>query len=161
MIAGVSRKTARPAGDIMVNSFLALLKTYEIVIIVIAAAAFLGVIAAALVFRYARRRTVDETVLESRDEVNDNANAVKVLQALAEGKPDMLEKLASLYDSLLYLTPSAEDEVAVVDEKIKNALGDVKIELSKTRGKADSGKAEKYLADIKLLLAEREIYTRR
>ena len=128
----------------MVNSLLAVLETYEIVIIVVVAAAFIGVIVAALIFRSKRRRTVDETVLDSRDEVNENANAVKVLQALAEGKPDMLEKLAALYDSLLYLTPSAEDEVAVIDEKIKNALGDIKIELSKTRGEEGSGKAEKY-----------------
>ena len=145
----------------MVNSLLAVLETYEIVIIVVVAAAFIGVIVAALIFRSKRRRTVDETVLDSRDEVNENANAVKVLQALAEGKPDMLEKLAVLYDSLLYLTPSAEDEVAVIDEKIKNALGDIKIELSKTRGEEGSGKAEKYISDIKVLLAEREIYTRR
>ena len=80
----------------MVNSLLAVLETYEIVIIVVVAAAFMGVIVAALIFRSKRRRTVDETVLDSRDEVNDNANAVKVLQALAEGKPDMLEKLAAL-----------------------------------------------------------------
>ena len=70
----------------MVNSLLAVLETYEIVIIVVVAAAFIGVIVAALIFRSKRRRTVDETVLDSRDEVNENANAVKVLQALAEGK---------------------------------------------------------------------------
>ena len=145
----------------MVNSLLAVLETYEIVIIVVVAAAFIGVIVAALIFRSKRRRTVDETVLDSRDEVNDNANAVKVLQALAEGKPDMLEKLAALYDSLLYLTPSAEDEVAVIDEKIKNALGDIKIELSKTRGEEGSGKADKYIEDINVLIAERGVHTER
>ena len=69
-----------------------------------------------------RRRSVDETVLESRDEVNENAHSVSVLIALAEGKPEMIEKLNRLYDKLLYLTPSAEEEVAVIDEKIGNAI---------------------------------------
>ena len=69
----------------MVNSLLAVLETYEIVIIVVVAPAFIGVIVAALIFRSKRRRTVHEAVLDSRDEVNENAIAVKVLQALAEG----------------------------------------------------------------------------
>ena len=60
-----------------------------------------------------------------------------------------------------YLTPSADDEVAVIDEKIKNALGDIKIELTKTRGEEGSGKADKYIEDINVLIAERGVHTER
>ena len=109
----------------MNSTLLAALETYELVIIVVVAAIFVGVIIAALIFKSRRRRSVDETVLESRDEVNENAHSVSVLIALAEGKPEMIEKLNRLYDKLLYLTPSAEEEVAVIDEKIGNAIGDI------------------------------------
>lgn len=145
----------------MINSLLASLEPVEIVIIVLVAAAFTGVILASFIFIRRRRKSSDETVLESRDEVSENAHTVQVLKALAEGKPDMIAKLERLYDKLLYLTPSADEEVAVIDEKIKNALGDIKIELTKTRGGEGCGKAEKYLEDIKVLVAERSVHTER
>lgn len=142
-------------------NLLANLADYEIVIIVVVAAVFVGVIIAALIFTRRRKRSVDETVLESRDEVGENARTVQVLKALAEGKAEMQAKLDNLYDKLLYLTPSADDEVAVIDEKIKNALGDIKIELTKTRGEEGSGKADKYFEDINVLIAERGVHTER
>lgn len=145
----------------MINSLLASLEPVEIVIIVLVAAAFTGVILASFIFIRRRRKSSDETVLESRDEVSENAHTVQVLKALAEGKPDMIAKLERLYDKLLYLTPSADEEVAVIDEKIKNALGDIKIELTKTRGEEGCGKAEKYLEDIKVLVTERSVHTER
>lgn len=145
----------------MINSLLASLEPVEIVIIVLVAAVFTGVILASFIFIRRRRKSSDETVLESRDEVSENAHTVQVLKALAEGKPDMIAKLERLYDKLLYLTPSADEEVAVIDEKIKNALGDIKIELTKTRGEEGCGKAEKYLEDIKVLVAERSVHTER
>ena len=67
-------------------SMLAALEPYEIVIIVVVAAVFVGIIIAALIFTRRRKRSVDETVLESRDEVSENAHTVQVLKALAEGK---------------------------------------------------------------------------
>ena len=142
-------------------SMLAALEPYEIVIIVVVAAVFVGIIIAALIFTRRRKRSVDETVLESRDEVSENAHTVQVLKALAEGKSEVIAALDELYDKLLYLTPSADDEVAVIDEKIKNALGDIKIELTKTQGKDDSGKTAQYIADIKVYIPERGVYTER
>lgn len=142
-------------------SMLAALEPYEIVIIVVVAAVFVGIIIAALIFTRRRKRSVDETVLESRDEVSENAHTVQVLKALAEGKSEVIAALDELYDKLLYLTPSADDEVAVIDEKIKNALGDIKIELTKTQGKDDSGKTVQYIADIKVYIAERGVHTER
>ena len=67
-------------------SMLAALEPYEIVILVVVAAVFVGIIIAALIFTRRRKRSVDETVLESRDEVSENAHTVQVLKALAEGK---------------------------------------------------------------------------
>ena len=145
----------------MDKGMLTVLETYEIVIIVLVLAVFVGVIIAAMLLKNKRKRGVDESVLESRDEVNENARAVQVLKVLAEGKPEVEQKLDELYDKLLYLTPSAEEEVAVIDEKIKNALGDIKIELTKTRGDEGCGKAEKYIEDIKVMIAERAVYTQR
>lgn len=144
----------------MMNNLLAL-DTTSIVIIVVVAAVFVGIIIAALIITAKRRRSVDETVLESREDVNENAQSVRVLIALADGKAETVEKLEALYDTLRYLTPSAEDEVAVIDEKIKRALDDIKIELTKTRGKEGDGKTQNYLDEIKVYVAERAVHTER
>ena len=137
------------------------LDTPEIVIIAVVAAVFAGIIIAALIFTSKRKRSVDETVLESREDVSENAQTVRVLIALAEGKAETTEKLETLYDTLRYLTPSAEDEVAVIDDKIKRALGDIKIELTKTRGKEGDGKTQQYIDEIKVYVAERAVHTER
>ena len=144
----------------MFNNILAL-EAREIVIIVVVAAVFAGVIIAGLIFSSKKRRSVDETVLESREDVNENAQTVRVLIALAEGKEETIAKLETLYDTLRYLTPSAEDEVAVIDEKIKRALDDIKIELSKARGKEGDGKTQNYLDEINVYVAERAVHTER
>ena len=137
------------------------LDTPEIVIIAVVAAVFAGIIIAALIFTSKRKRSVDETVLESREDVSENAQTVRVLIALAEGKAETTEKLETLYDTLRYLTPSAEDEVAVIDDKIKRALDDIKIELTKTRGKEGDGKTQQYIDEIKVYVAERAVHTER
>ena len=142
-------------------SMLAAREPYEIFILDAVAAVVVGIRIATLIVTRRRKRSVDETVLESRDEVSENAHTVQVLKALAEGKSEVIAALDELYDKLLYLTPSADDEVAVIDEKIKNALGDIKIELTKTQGKDDSGKTAQYIADIKVYIAERGVHTER
>ncbi len=142
----------------MTNSILAF-ETYQIVILGVVAALILAVIIISAIFSRGRGSTGDEAVLDSREDVNENAAAVMVLRAIADSKPEMLAKLDKLYDRLKYLTPSADEKVAVIDEKIKNALGDLKIELTKTRGDKGSGKANKFISDINLLIAERSVYT--
>ena len=143
----------------MLNNLL--LGTTETVIIVVVAAVFAGAIIAGFLFNSKKRRSVDETVLESREDVSENAQKVRVLIALAEGKADTVARLEELYDTLRYLTPSAEDEVAVIDEKIKRALDDIKIELTKTRGKEGDGKTQSYIDEIKVCVAERAVHTER
>ncbi len=138
-----------------------LLGSTETVIIVVVAAVFAGAIIAGFLFNSKKRRSVDETVLESREDVSENAQKVRVLIALAEGKADTVARLEELYDTLLYLTPSAEDEVAVIDGKIKRVLDDIKIELTKTRGKAGDGKTQSLMDEIKVYVAERAVHTER
>ena len=144
----------------MLSNLLAL-GTAGTVIIVVAAALVAGVIIAATLFNSKKRRSADETVLDSRDDVNENAQTVRILITLAEGKPQTVEKLESLYDTLRYLTPSAEDEVAAIDKKIKRTLDDIKIELTKTRGKEGDGKTQTYIDEIKVYVAERAVHTER
>ena len=67
----------------MYLSMLAALTTFEIVVIAVVSAVFAGVIAAALIYKRRKKRRVDETEMESFDEVNENARAVLLLKPLA------------------------------------------------------------------------------
>ncbi|MCD7728936.1 MAG: hypothetical protein LUI60_03390 [Clostridia bacterium] len=145
----------------MINSICAALATYQIVIIVMAVVAVVFVVICAIIGHKKGNKNADDKVLESRGEVNGNVQAIEVLLLLAEDKPEIQARLKILQDKIKYLTPSPLKEVSSIDEKISNALGDAKIELSKTRGDKKSGKAEKYLDQVELLIAERSAYTER
>ena len=139
----------------MKGLLLASLLPVEIVIIVIVAAAFTSVIISSLVVTRRRRKGMDETVLESRDELNENAHTARTLRALAEGKPQVIKMLDGLYATLAALEPSADEEVAVADEKIKTALSDLKSYLTRTRAEEDSSEAENYINKVHALISER------
>ncbi len=145
----------------MITNLCAALQTYQIILIVIAAAAVILAVITAVVSHKNKSKDTDEKIIESRGDVNGNVQAIEVLLVLSEGKPELTERLKALQDKIKYLTPSSVKEVASIDEKIYNALGDAKIELSKTKNDKKSGKAEKYLDQVDLLIAERRAYTER
>lgn len=110
---------------------------------------------------FKKKKSDKAVVMDSREIVNANAQSVEVLLVLANGKEELVSELKSLQEKLKYLSPSKEEKVQAIDGKIKNLLGDLKIELTKTKGQEGSGKAGKYLEDVRLLVAERSVYTNR
>lgn len=138
----------------MCFNLLAALKTYEIVIIVVVAAVFACVIAAALIFVRRRRKNDCEPVLASRDVLGENLRAVQELEKLA---PDnqIQSALGQLHRALLKIQPSAEEEAAVLDGKIRDGLYALKRELLEGSGSA----ALPLMEEINSLVSKRAQFT--
>ncbi len=130
-------------------------------IIIAVAVVLIAAAAVVLLRKKGGKKDERELLLESRRRVGDNAQSVDVLLVLASGKDEMTDKLKALQEKLKYLSPSADEKVKAIDEKIRQALDDVKIELTKSKGSKDSGKAERFLEDIEVQIAERGVYTAR
>ncbi len=110
---------------------------------------------------FKKKKTDRDLLLESRTAVSDNAQTIEVLLVLAKGKDALIKELQDLQEKLKYLSPSTEDKVKDIDKKIKNLLGDIKIELNKHREGDDVGKTMRILEEIQVNVAERSLYTNR
>lgn len=135
----------------------------EIIIIVVAAVAV--ILLAVCLFLVLRKKgggkTQKDVLNESKDLIAANAQSVEVLLVLAEGKEETVKQLKSLQDKLRYLTPSTDEKVKAIDEKIKGELGDLKIELNKKKEEEKDDKASAHLENIRMKIAERSVLTDR
>ena len=134
---------------------------YVYVIIGAAAGAVIGLIVSLLKKSGKGKKSERDLLLESRQLIGDNAQSVEVLLGLASGKEGMTKELKDLEEKLKYLSPSADERVKALDMKIKDALGDIKIELTKSKGSEDCGKADKFMQEIQVHIAERSVFTSR
>lgn len=136
----------------------------KIAIIIICSVVAVLVIALILVLLLRKKggkNTEKDILLESKDIIGFNAQSVNALIVLAGSDPETEHALKMLQDKLRYLTPSTNEKVYAIDEKIKAELGDCKIELSKKRGESDADKLQTHLENIRLKIAERSMYTDR
>ena len=133
----------------------------EIIAIICVAVAV--VLLAILIFVFLHKKnkkgTESEQILENRQTVATNAQTVEILLVLAKGKENTVKELLKLQDELRYLTPSTDEKVKQIDEKIANELGDCKIELSKKHEENEDGKLAMHLENIRLKIAERSVLT--
>ena len=133
----------------------------EIIAVICAAVAV--VLLAILIFAFLHKKnkkgTESEQILENRQTVATNAQTVEILLVLAKGKESTVKELLKLQDELRYLTPSSDEKVKQIDEKIANELGDCKIELSKKREEGEDEKLAMHLDNIRLKIAERSVLT--
>lgn len=106
-------------------------------------------------------KTEKEVVNDSKDLVAANAQTIEVLLVLADGKEDLCRELREMQDKLKYLTPSTDERVKQIDEKIRGELGDLKIELSKKKPEDKDDKAAAHLDNIRVKIAERSVLTDR
>lgn len=139
------------------------METKDIIIIAAAAAvALLIVVCLIVVFKKkGKHGTEKEMINESKDLIASNAQFIEVLLVLAKGKENMIRELKEIQDKLKYLTPSANEKVTAIDEKIKDELGDLKIELNKKKEEEKDDKALTHLENIRLKISERSVYTDR
>lgn len=128
---------------------------YIILICVAAAVVLLLLLLLILIAKKRSVRTESELLSLSRELIASNASKVEVLLVLAEGDAELCEKLKKLQDELRYLSPSRNEKVKTVDEKISGVLGDLKIALNKKKEDGD-----KRIEEIRVLIAERSVYER-
>lgn len=134
-------------------------------IIMIAAAAvvvLLIVLSLVLLLRKKGNSGTEKDILNaSKDRIAANAQTIEVLLVLAKGKEDTIAELKAIQDKLKYLSPSTNEKVKEIDEKIKDELGDLKIELNKKKEEEKDDKAAAHLENLRLKIAERSTYTDR
>lgn len=134
------------------------------IIIIVAVVAVILVIALCLFLilkRKGNKGTEKEVLYASKDLIASNAQLVEVLLVLAKGKENTIKELKSIQDTLKYLSPSTNEKVKAIDEKIRDGLGDLKIELNKKKDEEKDDKVDACIENIRLKIAERSTFTDR
>lgn len=134
----------------------------DIIIIVAAVAAVLVILCLIFVIVTKKKKgTEKDILLASKDLIASNAQSIEVLLVLAKGKEKTTKELKALQDKLKYLSPSTNEKVKAIDEKIKDELGDIKIELNKKKDEEKDDKVMTHFETIYLKIAERSVLTDR
>ena len=133
-----------------------------IIVVAVVAAVVLVALCLILILKKKGRKGTEKDILnESKDLIAANAQAVEVLLILAEGKENTIGQLKLLQDKLKYLSPSTNEKVKAIDEKIKDELGDLKIELNKKKDESKDDKVAACLENVRIKIAERSAFTDR
>lgn len=96
-----------------------------------------------------------ELLQESRNRVAVNQQSVEVLYVLAEGKQDNIAEFQKIQEKLKYLTPSAEESVKEIDEKIHADLEECKSVLEDQTDEAQDEKLKNLIRTINADIALR------
>ena len=107
------------------------------------------------------KKTEKEILNASKDLIAANTQTIEALLVLARGKENTIKELKAIQDKLRYLSPSTDERVKAIDEKIKGELGDLKIELSKKKEEEKDEKVSAHLENVRLKIAERSVFTDR
>ncbi len=102
---------------------------------------------------FRKKKTAIQTK-EDREIIEHNSKSINALIVIAGKNEAMIKKLKALQELLKYLIASEKAKIIDYDKKIKNKLGDLRIALTKADGE-DSVKADDIVADIKLIVADR------
>ena len=101
-----------------------------------------------------RKKTKAESNMNDRELINKNCETIDVLIALNRNE-EMEAELKSVKETLKYLIPSTNNKVYDADQKMKNAIGDLKNALTKANDNEPNKKAEMLMRDLKVAIAER------
>ena len=94
---------------------------------------------------------------EDRELIEMNSKMVDALIVLSSNE-EFDEQLKDLKEKLKYLVPSTDEKVLKGDKKIKEALQDLKIALSKNGDVEENAKVKNLFKDVEVLIAERNMY---
>ena len=102
-----------------------------------------------------RRKNLTENNKKDREMISLNEKSFETLLILAK-EDEFKDKIRAVQNKVKYLIPSTNDKVFNYDKKIKEAIGDLKISLTKDGSVETNNKLEKLLQEIEILIAERE-----
>ena len=97
------------------------------------------------------RKSIDEERLENITYIRKMASTSDLLVKYAEGT-EHINKMTLLADDVKYLIPIQSVAISVIDKKIHNILGDLKILLYTNR---DTYRVQNKLEDLEKLINER------
>lgn len=100
-----------------------------------------------------RKKTASEKTLNDRELIASNAKAIESLIVLAHDD-SLNSDFADIKEKIKYLIPSSNPKVIDKDKQIRNAIGDLRIALTKSSGKSDE-RTNDLITDLKLVIADR------
>ena len=102
------------------------------------------------------RRKKMKQITEDRNLIVTNQKTIETLITISQNS-EFTEVLKKLQEQLKYLTPSRSEKIFSYDKKIKDAIEDLEIALTKNGDAENNAKALKILQDIKVLIADRNV----
>ena len=105
---------------------------------------------------FRKKKSEREKLLENKHQVEDMASSIDVLLSIGAENEELCGILKEVQDKIKYFNPSVNEDVLLLDKKISNVLGDLKIEINKAKSKEDYSKAIETAKDIQIsLIVER------
>lgn len=96
-------------------------------------------------------------VLENKHYIDESAQLIDVLVCMS-GSDKFTERLKLFQDKLKYSNPTTDERALNLDKKISDKIGDLKIEINKTRNWEDVSKLNDLIGELEMLLTERNAY---
>ena len=105
---------------------------------------------------FRKKKTTTKLIAEDRELIATNQKSIETLITLSTNE-EFDETLKKLQEQLKYLVPSRSEKTLKYDKKIKDALEDLKIALTKNGDAEDNKKVPSIVQDIKVLISDRNI----
>lgn len=102
-----------------------------------------------------KKKKTSAKVVDNKDYLFNNIAKAKVLTSMTEDSV-LVERLTKALEALRYSSPSANEEVVKLDDKIEKSLDDLKIMLATSRP-VEKTLAE--IADLDIVIARRKSLT--
>ena len=107
------------------------------------------------IFNIFKKKTEAEKNTDDRELIASNAEAVKAMTVLASDD-EVKAELTRLENDIRYLIPLTEERAINADKKIRNLIGDLKIELVKDKNdEKAAAKLQAAVKELKIAVAER------
>lgn len=103
---------------------------------------------------FGNKNNTAKGVAEDRELIESNEKSINAIIVLVEGNDELVEKLKELQVKLKFLVASDNAKVKEADKKIKNLIGDLRIEAGKA-GSEESKKAEGILRELRACVEDR------
>ena len=105
---------------------------------------------------FRKKKTSTDKITNDRELIVTNQKSIETLIALSTNE-EFNESLKKLQDQIKFLTPSRSEKTYNYDKKIKGAIEDLKIALTKNGDAENNKKVAAIIQDIKVLISDRNI----
>jgi len=79
---------------------------------------------------FRRKKTNQDTILNSKQTVGKNASDLAILCSKISDFPELVQKCNVMHDELKYFSPSSDADIHKIDQTIHQRIDDIKIEIN-------------------------------